>query len=1353
MNLTIDARTLDHELHALYWKNKLVADPPTPTRAGFPGQRRVGGLERIIHIIPDETHPKIETLRKQPALGVFIILASVVKVVIHKHSGSPDLVLWTPRHCSGSEPPSVLLPVCTRLSPTDRFRDYLAHVRRSVIDAYRHQDLSLDDIGGWLSLRDGQPGISNVMVSFEGLHGRVSQGQEDSIDLSIRFVPQRTGIELDIQYRPNLFTSQTASDFASQCTSVLVSTLTDSSARIDDLDWVPPAQRQRVLRDFNRTHRDYPLDQTLHGAFEAQAKRTPDRVAAVFESERITYRDLNSRANQLAALLTGRGFGEGDFIGLFCERNIEFVVAMLAVFKAGAAYVPIDPAYPRSRARYMLSNSEARIVITTQSLWESIQGVPLEGAKLGTVLLLDAGQVEGPMAGIELLTRRDWATLPATDPQPAATPHSRAYMIYTSGSTGHPKGAIIQHQGALNHMWAELESLAIGEDWVFLQSAASSFDISVWQFLAPLISGGRTTIAPNSVILNPSELLACMRREQVSIAEFVPALLSSFLEHVEALPPGGRALPSLRSMIVTGEALAPDLANRWFAMFPDIGLANCYGPTEASDDITQYVMRGPLPPHTETVPIGKPLANLDVFVLDAQLRPLPVGVPGEICVAGVGVGEGYWRQEERTKASFVANPITDSKGPVLYKTGDLGCWQADGNLVYLGRADDQVKIRGYRIELGEIEAELRRHAGVRQAAVLAREDRPGEKRLVGYVTARAGQELNAAVLREHLQKELPDYMTPAVYVVLAELPQMPNGKIDRRALPAPETGRSGERARKAPRNPVEQELARIWAEVLRQPEVGIEDNFFDLGGDSILSIHIVAKAGQAGLRLSSAQMFQYQTIAQLAPQVGGGPVEAEQGAVSGAVALTPIQQGFFEMELARPEHSNQAVLLAARRRLRGEWLYRAWSALMAHHDALRMRFERSPEGWRQENAGLSEGAPFSWVDLRELPGGCCQRAMEGACAALQGSLDLSRGPMLRVAYFDVGVRGGRMLAAIHHLVVDGVSWRILLEDLQQAYEQLERGEALRLPAKTTSFQRWSERLKEYAEGGALEPEREYWAAQGEPEAGQSPGRLEDTRLEDTEAAAEVVQAELGADETQALLQQAPAAHGTLINEVLLAALVEAWGRWKGSASLQVALEGHGREEILSGVDLTRTVGWFTSVFPVRLRRAASLLETLRGVKQELRAMPQRGIGYGLLRYSAGEARLGQAASPEVAFNYLGQVDQIFHGEALFQMAPESPGPSRAAANRRPYPIDINGQVRGGKLQFGFAFNPALYRRADMEELAGSFLASLRQVNRETDSTPSAVSPQVSTETFPLAALSEDQLKKLAARVNGSHSSS
>src|SRR5215510_11264945 len=711
---------------------------------------------------------------------------------------------------------------------------------------------------------------------------------------------------------------------------------------------VSAAERELLIRGWNETHADFP-SLTLHELFERQAEATPDAVALIFEGERLSYRELNDRANRLAHYLRGSGLRRGALVGVCLARGPELIISLLGILKAGTAFVIIDPEYPKERLAYMLADAQPSHVVYPQITQ--------------TTQITSAPSLE--TSGDDL-----------------------AYVIYTSGSTGEPKAVMISHSSISNHMqWFAREFPLVASDRTLLNHSIS-FDAAMDQIFQPLITGAGLVIVPPDRQYDIDYLVQLIREEQVTVLDVVPTLFKALIEDERISQCG-----SLRRAISSGEVLSVSLKNDIYGLLSQVELVNLYGPTEASITATYYRCS----PETDerTVPIGRPAANAQVYILNDNLEPLPPGIAGEIYIGGNGLAWGYLNRSPLTAEKFIPDPFSLEAGARLYKTGDLGRYSANGNVEYVGRVDNQVKVRGFRIELGEIEAKLREHEAVRDATAIAREDEKGHKRLVAYVIAGREPAVTSDEVRRYLKDKLPEHMIPAAVVFLAHLPLTPSGKVDVRALPAPEEIKT-EEDYVEPRTSVEKEFARIWQEVLGLERVGITDNFFELGGDSIVSIQIVARARDAGLLITPKQVLQTGSILELAAvtQTLPTPVtEDEPG--DGIIPLTPIQHWFFEQQLPDPHHYNQALMLGLNQPVNTDLLEKALEQLIEHHHALRLRFERGARDWKQTIAARETHQVSECVDLSFLTPEAQTAEINRIADETQSNLDLRDGLIMR----------------------------------------------------------------------------------------------------------------------------------------------------------------------------------------------------------------------------------------------------------------------------------------------------------------------------------------------------------------------
>ncbi|HTK10152.1 MAG TPA: amino acid adenylation domain-containing protein [Ktedonobacteraceae bacterium] len=787
-----------------------------------------------------------------------------------------------------------LLPLRITLAGDPTVSDYLYMIKQTVFEAQEHQCYPFAELVQKLKLpRDPSrmPLVAtdfNLDVAgdlrFQGLGTEVQSTVSHfaQFDFSLNITQVQNELQFESTYNTDLFAPETIERWADYFQMVLQNML--HARTFADLTLLNREETQRFVRSQQRLEESYPAGSTFMDMFAAQVQRTPDAIAAACEHEQMTYAALDERAEHMAWQLSRRGVTRETLVILLAERSLDFLVSLLAVLKAGGAYLPLNTHWPEMQYTRILESSQAQYAVTTAAYLPKLRAA------------LPAEAQDGQQVQICLLEDLAQETFAERGTLPKSEPGNLAYVIYTSGSTGIPKGAMVEHKGMLNHLFVKQQELALTAGDSVAQNASQSFDISVWQFLVCLLVGGRVQILPDVCVNDPMRLLEAVRFYSVSVLEIVPSLLQGLFLLLEATGSSAPDLTHMRWLASTGEALPPGLARQWLRTYPHVPLMNCYGPTECSDDVTHYVLVEPPSESAAQVPIGHTLANLELYVLDADMRILPPGIPGELYVGGVGVGRGYMRDPMTTATTFVPHPFHPEPGRRLYKTGDRVRFAPDGNLAFFGRIDHQVKIRGFRIELGEIEANLYRHASVRDTAVVVREDEAGEKRLVAYIVPGPGEQGQANVLRTWLREQGPEYMVPSAFVFLERLPLTPNGKLDIRALPAPvqeHLSVEGQDEVANPRNALESLLAKTWQDVLHREPVGIHDNFFELGGDSIMSIKIIARLYDAGLKLTTREIFQYQTIAELATVVAQSPsFRVEQGPITGEVPPTPVQQAF-----------------------------------------------------------------------------------------------------------------------------------------------------------------------------------------------------------------------------------------------------------------------------------------------------------------------------------------------------------------------------------------------------------------------------------------------------------------------------
>ncbi len=1297
-----------------YWRQQLAGAPellmlpldfPRPTQPGYKG----GELH---FAVPAGVVEGLRALASQEGVTLFMLLLAAFDGLLARLSGQTDILVGTTlanRQRVELEPligffvNTLVLRADLAGDPT--LRELLVRVRELTLEAYAHQhvpfELVVEAVHPHRDL--GRNPLFQVMFMLQNAPRAALDVAELTIapveipvessefDLTLALMETETGLSGTLEYSTELFRRETVERLVARFQALVAALPSLLGARLST--WPLLLEEERRLLTGPWAGGKRPASGALvHERFAAQAQAAPEAVAVLWKEAVLTYGELNVRANRLAWALHAAGVGPDTLVGIFLERSPALLVAVLGVLKAGGAYLPLAVDYPPERVAFMLEDACPSVVLTTTALAPVLPETP------ASLLYLDEG-----------FPTAEGAT--ADRPPPVLIPEeSLAYVIYTSGSTGRPKGTLLTQRGLRQGVEAWAEAYRLNEKRCFLQMASFAFDVFTEDWIRALCFGGRLVLSPRELLLDPAQLYALLVREEVDSAEFVPVVIRGLLDYLEET---GQRLDFMRLVIVGADVwYGREYARLRRLCGPETQVVNSYGVTEGTID-NLYCDEGErIVDPKAPMPIGRPLAHTRVYILDVHGEPVPLGTVGELYLGGPAVARGYLGHPGLTAERFVPDSLGGEPGGRLYRTGDLARFTAEGQVLFLGRRDAQVKVRGYRIELGEIEAVLEAAPEVQEAVVVAQQ-RGDATLLAAYVVPVAGAQPALPALRDWVSRQLPDYMTPGAFTLLEALPLLPSGKVDRQALPEPERMREAARPFVAPTTSREALLAAIWARVLGVEQVGIHDSFFELGGDSLVSMQIIAQANRVGLKLTPRQFLEHQTVAELATVAEDvGEIEAEQGAVTGPVPLTPIQRLFFEREFAAPHHWNQALLLEVREALPEEVVAQAVQALLVQHDALRLRYHREAGRVRQVNAPPAAELPFAVVDLAALPPEEQEAALTTHATAVQASLDLE-GEIARMVYFTGGPDGvpGWLLIVVHHLAVDGLSWRILVEDLELACQQAQRGESVQLPFKTTSFKQWAERLQEHADSPALRREADYWLKRLRRPPAALPLDRPDGRAANTVAEAETAAISLDAEATRVLLQEAPAAYGVPIEALLLTALARALAQWTGERRFLIDLEGHGREDLFAELDVSRTVGWFTVVYPLVLELEAKVNfeETLRAVQTQLTAVPQRGIGYGLLRYLAPEevgGALRSLPAAELSFNYLGQYDPGLAGLELFGLSKLSPGPTQGGENQREYLIEVSGLVVEGRMRWEWRYCPAVHAPTTVTALAQGYQEEL-----------------------------------------------
>ncbi len=1325
-----------------YWKSKLdgcvalelPTDYPRPAVLTHTG-------DRVYLTIDDVLTERIRQLARDKGVTLFMILFAAMQTLLYRYSGQSDICMGTP--IAGRTKPELehligcfvnTLAIRSDLSGNPSFIEFLKQVQQNLTGAYDHQDIPFERLVDELNVaRDlshtplfqvlfvlqNAAAINELSLPGLSIEMLPELSEVAKFDLSV-VVRESSGLLCEWEYRTDLYKPQTIQQMARHLRNTLVAICEQPDIKICDISLLDPVEENQLLVDWNNTAADYERDSSIIDVFSQQVMVDGSAVALLDGARSITYEELDQLSAQVCTALLVQQDGAGKRIGLCLDRCANAIIGMLGILKAGSAYVPLDPSYPAERLDYMIKDADCHLIIGQRHLLERL---PLGPTHL-TVDIEELLSSESNGFSDSLI--------------PPLKPESPAYVMYTSGSTGKPKGIEVTHRNILRFT-RNTNYMTLDDSVVFLQYAPLSFDACNIEIWGPLLNGGRLVVAPPGA-QTPEALGQLMRDTRVNSLWLTTALFHYFAEfHIDELA-------GLTQLVTGGDVVAPKLARKVIETYPDLYFVNGYGPTENTSFTTFF----PISLDSDishTVPIGKPLSNTKVYILDQQLKPVPVGVVGELYTAGDGVANGYINRPDLTAAAFLDNPFKIPHYERIYKTGDLVRYRADGNIEFISRVDHQVKIRGFRIEMGEIENAIDSLASIRHVKVIVREDVPQVKRLVAYFVPQADCSPTSKELRNELKKLLPDYMIPSFFVAMAELPITANGKLDTRALPQPEMERDEQTRHLEPSSEKEQILAEIWRQVLNLSEVGVRDNFFEVGGDSILSIQIVSRAKQAGLHLTTKQLFENQTIedlAQVASEIES-VVLAEQGLISGNSLLTPVQHWFFEKKFSDVNHWNQSVLFEVDpdSGINKQLLHETFTRLVQHHDALRARFCQSEQGIDVVYPTQDEQDNFVFSQWELAEHEQPEKAVAYYCNESQKSLRLDTGPLVAVTYItQVNSNQSWLAIVVHHLVIDGVSWRILLEDMLSIINQLKARMEPVLPPKTTAFHQWANCLKDAVVKGLFNDDLEYWQRIINRQQYQIP--FDFPKAENQDTAIAQLSRTLGKDATNSLLRELHSAYRTEINDLLLTALVRSMTDWSGHPGLYLDLEGHGREDIHEAIDLSRTVGWFTTIFPVWLSydSGLSIAENIKSIKEQLRRIPAKGMGFGCLRYLGDDYQrqsLTNGTSADIAFNYLGQFDAITNNSEGFKVSPLSRGAEHGPENAEPHVISINAHIANGQLLIDWNYRPSHFSQETVHRLADRYVEALTQIInhcRLPDSfgyTPSD---------FPLAKLDQGQLDRL-----------
>ncbi len=1257
-------RTRDLSAQKEYWLHEFSEEIPVldlpldyvrPKEQSFHGAFTENKVET-------ELRNGIRDFAHQNGVTEYMVFLSAAMIVLSKYSKQEDIVIGSPISARTHKDTESMLgmfvnTLAMRGRPEGKksFEEFLNEIKETCLKAYENQEYPFEELVEEIKIprnmsRNPLFDVMLVQQNNEKFNLHLNEAEIEALqnpkeevkfDLTFKIFEEIESYIIVLEYCTDLFQKTTAEWINQHLITVLQQVVRNKKLRLDEIETIEETERKQIIGEFNQTYVDYGSDKTVMDLFEEQVKKTPDKIAVIEGNKTLTYRELNEKSNQLARRLREMGVQAEDFVAILVKRSIQVVQAIYGTLKAGGAYVPIDPEYPQERIQYMLKDCKPKVVLTYEC--EMVQELPCLDLSDQAIFKGDAHdliRVNGP--------------------------DNLAYCIYTSGTTGQPKGVLNVHRGLFNRiMWMQ-DQYPLSLKDVILHKTTYTFDVSVWEFIWWGITGATVSLLPYKGEMEPSVICDTISKTSVTTMHFVPSMLSVFITYLESNPDEIEKLNSLRYIFVSGEKLNLNLVKSVDILIkqkhPQIRLINLYGPTEASIDVTYYECQG----KDKMIPIGKPISNIQLYVLSNNNKLCGIGIPGELCIAGTGLSRGYLNQPTLTSEKYIQNLFGEGK---LYKTGDLVKWMPDGNIDYLGRIDTQVKVRGFRIELGEIESRLRDIESISDCAVITRADEAGINDIYAYFVS--DEEMKMNDIRNRLRSTLPEYMIPNHIMQISEIPLTSNGKLNQRGLP--EIKGVNEQVYESPMNEKESLLCNLFQEVLGVESVGRNDNFYELGGDSIKAIRIVSKVRDHGYELTVRDILIHYTIQAISLHMARlEDKKYIQCEVNGDIVNTPMIDDFINRGNPEMHYYNQTKMIKI-----GDYdeiqIRTAIDAVIFHHDILRSVFKEN----HLVTLSYAESKRYDYYPM-EINSEDYRAIIEAECSKIQKSINLSDGPLVKIARFAIN---GEiyLFICIHHLIMDGVSWAILVEDIYDALEQVSKQTEIVLPRKMTSYQEWAKRLNEYKYGKEIQDQIPYWQAIIDLQ-NESLIKAEKNEVDD------FCDISIGFDQdtTETLLYKSSKAYQTEINDILLTALGRTIFDWRRQEKVMVMLEVHGREEVNGIMDIDRTLGWFTITYPVVIERKDAIDDNIIQTKEMLRRVPNKGIGYGLIDH----CRIRDC----ILFKFMGEMD----AERNKLLDIDIPiGTCSSPLNKPVYILEINGIIKNKELSFTISYNKGRFREESM----------------------------------------------------------
>lgn len=1252
-----------------YWENKLF-DECEETALIYSNKINEDNLFEKSELsidIPSEIVNRLIKMAKDNNLSLYIILTAMLKLLVYRYTSNNEIAVWSPVSIINYNDDTLNNIVLLRdnIDENDSIKDLILKVRNTCIDAYKNQDFPIDYILEMMGKKalESKVSYSNILCMLNSIHDEECI-KNYQMDVIFSFTRKEDGMTLNIQYNKAKYELDTIENFYNNYLIVLSEAIKDINSSILEIECLSDVEKRIINKEFNCTSFSCENSLTISQIFEKTVQEFPEKIALVGKNK-VSYNELNERANNIAWKLRELGADNKTIIAIKMNRTEELIVALMGVLKSGAAYLPIDIECPIDRMHEIISDAKVSLIIEDGIKIRAISEENYQAEdKYVYIKESEDDKYKKNLDNINEIT-------------------DLAYVIYTSGSTGKPKGVMIEHRSAVNLLGWFSERINIKENNRVLQLTNVTFDVSVEEIFGTLLYGGTLFIPSKEIMLNRQAIREYISNNKINLAQFVPVTLREFIAN-------GEKIKDLNKIICGGDRLDNYLKDEILKLGYE--LYNNYGPTETTVDALSNKC------DKSKVTLGKPVGNTRIYILNNKNKIQPIGALGEICVAGSGLARGYLGNEELTNEKFVKSIIEGEDR--VYKTGDIGRWLPNGQIEFLGRVDNQVKVRGFRIEIEEIEFRLNQLKDIENAVVKIEDNGKGDKALCAYIVSDGAVDIGN--IKEELGKVLPYYMIPLFWTKIDEIPLNKNGKVDKKKLVRGEKQERELTNLDIPKNKIQEDILEVWKDVLGEECISIRDSFFELGGDSIKAIQIISGLLQKNLSVDIKEIFKYKSILELSNYAKVKEFNINNKEiiedVSGEVKLTSIQKWFFERNLTEKSHWNNSMMLFSKVRLDKDIVLEVFRKIINYHDTLRMVYEVTGNEVKQNNLIYNEDLcdlkVISLMDKNDY-----KNDLEKECNKIQESIDIGKGPLIKTALINT-CDGDYLVIIVHHLIIDGVSWRILLEDFEQGYKKVRDNEKLEFQAKTASFKSWADSIYRYSKSSNLLKELDYWR---EVEKNKDLSLDKDMQADtNVMADSKIISIKLSAKDTEAFIKDANKSYNTDANDILLTALGITIKKWTGKNKTLIALEGHGREYIEDSISVARTIGWFTSLYPVviNIDRDEELAYTIKSVKEQLRSIPNKGIGYGILRYITDPDLMNGSKldiEPDICFNYLGQLDREVNTE-LFSISKLSTGNSISLKSERVNSIEINGMIVGGELTFTCNYNKKEFKESTIKNI-------------------------------------------------------